>query len=125
MRISQQTAAHLATYMTGISPYGKTQIKFKFTNKSAGAEAYEMLKRDYADVCDKDYGEKTPKIFRLGFVDADTRSAVLSEIKQAVAEYSASSGSAIGPKVKTWGIYLAVGILVFAIILFVWKKVRK
>lgn len=125
-RISQQTTEHLAIYMKDATPYGKTQIKFKFTNKEAGNQAYELLMQDYADVCDKQYGEGTPKIFRLGFVDADTRTAVLSEIKQAVAQYNAADSN--GPdiqKISGWITYLLIGVAAVVIFVLLWKKYKK
>ena len=127
-RISQQTTEHLATYMKDATPYGKTQIKFKFTNKEAGSQAYELLMQDYADVCDKQYGEDTPKIFRLGFVDADTRTAVLSEIKQAVAAYNASGTGGADKyieKISGWITYLLIGVAAVVIFVLLWKKYKK
>lgn len=123
-KLSQKTIEHLATYMKSATPYARTQIKFKFTTRDAGQEAYDMLMEDYSDVCDKQYGEATPKIFRLGFVDADTRLKVLEEIKDAVAKYNISDGDTTKSKLASWGLYLAIGVAAIVIIIALWRKFK-
>jgi len=126
-KLSKQTIEVLAAYMTDCDPAYKTQIYFCFSNKEAGAEAYDLLKRDLADVCNYDawsgwFGLGDKRDFYLGFVDAETRSQVVSDIKQAVAEYNTSSGPNVGTKLKSWGTYLAIGAVAVVIIILLWRK---
>lgn len=128
-RLSKQTIELLAAYMTDCDPAYKTQIYFCFSNKEAGAEAYDLLKQDLADVCNYDrysgwFGWGDKRDFYLGFTDAETRSQVLSDIKQAVAEYNATDPSGIGPKLKGWATYLAIGALAVLIIILLWRKFK-
>lgn len=131
-RLRQATIELLATYMTDCEAAYKTQIYFCFSNKEAGAEAFDMLKADLADVCNYDawsgwFGWGDKRDFYLGFVDASTRSAVLSEIKQAVAEYNASGGSSLETglkKLSGWGTYLIIGAAAVVILILLWKKYK-
>lgn len=131
MRLSNATIELLATYMTECKAAYKTQIYFCFSNKEAGAEAFDMLKSDLADVCNYDawsgwFGWGDKRDFYLGFVDASTRSAVLSEIKQAVAEYNASDGGAgnFVKKLSGWTTYILIGVAAVVILILLWKKYK-
>lgn len=128
-RLSKQTIELLAAYMTDCDPAYKTQIYFCFSNKEAGAEAYDLLKQDLADVCNYDawrgwFGWGDKRDFYLGFTDAETRSQVLSDIKQAVAEYNASEGPMVGEKLTKWVLYLGIGALLIVIIILLWRKFK-
>lgn len=127
-RLSNQTIELLAAYMTDCDVAYKTQIYFCFSNKEAGAEAYDLLKMDLADVCNYDawsgwFGWGDKRDFYLGFTDAETRSRVHSEIMAAVAEYNATSPG-IGPKLKGWATYLAIGAAAVIIIILLWRKFK-
>lgn len=130
-KLSNQTIELLAAYMTDCEAAYKTQIYFCFSNKEAGAEAYDLLKADLADVCNYDawsgwFGWGDKRDFYLGFTDANVRAEVLSDIKRAVAEYNAStsSGSGIGPKLSSWATYLAIGAVAVVIIILLWRKFK-
>ena len=128
-RLRPQTIELLATYMTECKAAYKTQIYFCFSNKEAGSEAFDMLRNDLSGVCNYDawsgwFGWGDKRDFYLGFTDASTRSAVLSEIKQAVADYNTSGGSDVKTKLKGWGTYLAKGAAAVAIIILLWKRFK-
>lgn len=129
VKLSKQTIEQLAAYMTDCEAAYKTQIYFCFSNKEAGAEAFDLLKKDLAGVCNYDawsgwFGWGDKRDFYLGFTDANTRSEVLSEIKRAVAEYNASEGPGLGQKLTQWVLYLGIGALLIVIIILLWKKFK-
>lgn len=129
VKLSKQTIELLAAYMTEIEAAYGTQIYFCFSNKEAGEEAYDHLKEDLGSLCNYDawsgwFGWGDKRDFYLGFTDAQTRSEVLSAIKQAVAEYNATEGPGIGQKLTQWVLYLGIGALLIVIIVLLWKKFK-
>ncbi len=129
-RLSAQTIEHLSAYMEEIEPAYKTQVYFCFADKESGEQAYDMLKADLAAVCNYDawsgwFGWGDKRDFYLGFTDAETRSQVIAEIKQAVAEHQAQGGKSFTNKLKGWATYLLIGTLAVAIIIVLWNRFRK
>lgn len=128
-RLSQQTIELLAAYMTECKAAYSTQIYFCFSNKEAGSEAFDMLMQDLSSVCNYSaysgwFGWGDKRDFYLGFVDASTRSEVLSEIKQSVAAYNASGGESGLKKLMGWGTWLIIGAAAVAIFILLWKKFK-
>lgn len=131
-KLRQQTIELLAAYMTECEAAYKTQIYFCFSNKEAGAEAFDLLTEDLSSVCNYSaysgwFGWGDKRDFYLGFTDASVRNEVLSEIKQAVAEYNTSSMTGLESglkKLASWSAYLIIGALSVAIFVLLWRKFK-